>query len=705
MQVAYSALCGETFAYFFYPYKSYLALGQTLMSVSALPAIFERPYAQAPEGALRFFVALVDAIRPANAHDELVAAQAWSDLRVWLSAHVAQHPAHRASLRFHVQQLLRGTQHVTLHTDAGILPNSGFFTELWRRVSGRMLPQVPNAEHLKDCFATIFHRPDDHLWLSAGSLEDKLALWDILFGDGQGQLHEQEGRWLLHTHAQLIEAMQVLATRIGAMGLEPELTRVQPRIIEFESPFVHLTAEVLRFTEAWRQHHADPAAPAEDDRHIMVLIGQCYDIIARARRNASNEGTSLSLTYLLVRMAQCLKRLVQLADVLHAREIPADRLTRTSHWLRLIREVVEGENRRHSVREPFRRLTGLLALRVTEHAKTTGEHYITTGRADYFAMWRSAAGGGFIVGFMALIKLLLGKWVFAPLAYMMLYSLNYSLGFVLIHVLHFTLATKQPAMTAATIAESIDRSEGKTQDLHRLADLVVATIRSQLAAIVGNVAVALPVGVLIALAYQMLAGQPTVSLGKAQHMLHDLSPIASLALPHAALTGVLLFFAGLLSGFFDNKAAYDRIPERLAHLGWLRRLIGPQRADRFAAYIGRNLGSLVGNILLGIMLAGLAPLGEFLGLPLDVRHVTLSAANFAFALVALDFHVSWLVLFEALAGLALIGLINLSVSFALALWVALRARSADTHATRGLAGLLWQRLRNQPAQFFVPPRG
>jgi hypothetical protein len=65
-----------------------------------------------------------------------------------------------------------------------------------------------------------------------------------------------------------------------------------------------------------------------------------------------------------------------------------------------------------------------------------------------------------------------------------------------------------------------------------------------------------------------------------------LSPIASLAIPHAALTGVLLFLAGLLSGYFDNKAAYDRIPERIAHLGWLRRLIGPQRADRFAGTQG-----------------------------------------------------------------------------------------------------------------------
>ena len=356
------------------------------------------------------------------------------------------------------------------------------------------------------------------------------------------------------------------------------------------------------------------------------------------------------------------------------------------------------------MREPFSRLTGLLALRVTENARRTGEHYIAIDRTEHAQMWRSAAGGGFIVAFMALVKLLLGKFVFAPLVHVVMYSLNYSLGFVLIHVLHFTLATKQPAMTAATIAESIDKSEGKARDLHRLADLVVATLRSQFAAIVGNIVVTLPTAMVIALTYHWITGQPAMDLAKAQHTLHDLSPIASLAIPHAALTGVLLFLAGLLSGFFDNKAAYDRIPERIAHLGWLRRLIGPQRTDRLADYIGRNLGSLAGNFLLGIMLASLAPLGEFLGLPLDVRHVTLSSANFALALTSLDFHISLLTLAETLAGIALVGFTNLAVSFALALWVALKARGADITASQGLAALLLERLRTEPARFFVPPR-
>lgn len=653
---------------------------------------------------MQFFIALVDAIRPVNTQSTEAASSAFTTLRDIAEGNAT----HRATLRRQLEQLFCGTHQISLYTDAGILSNSGFFTTLWRRAMRRMLPEVPDAARLKDCFDCVFQHSDDHVWLAAGPLELKLALWDAIFSnaahDAQNESNtSSEGRRQLHTEMQLLEAIQVLAMRIGAMGLEPELTRVQPRIIEFESPFVHLGAEVMHFTEAWRARHADPAAEHEDELHMMVLFDQCSDVMVRARRTAASEGTSLSLTFLLVRMEQSLKRLVQLTGVLCARFQPEPRMAAVDRWMRLTHDLVRGENRRNSLREPFGRLTGLLALRVTEHARLTGEHYITTDRVEYAQMWRSAAGGGFIVAFMALIKILLAKLALAPLTYIVVHSLNYSLGFLLIHILNFTLATKQPAMTAATIAGSIDASAGKARDLHRLADLVVAMVRSQIAAIAGNVAIAIPTAVAIALAYHWTTGHHAVDLVKAQHMLHDLSPTASLAIPYAAMTGVLLFLAGLISGYFDNKSAYDHIPQRIAHLDWLRRLLGPQRTERFADYIGRNLGGLAGNVLLGIMLATLAPLGVMLGLPLEVRHVTLSSANFAFALAAQDFHIDVRTLFEALAGIALIGVTNLTVSFALALWVALKARDTDFAGSRGLVTLLLARMRTAPARFFVPP--
>jgi site-specific recombinase len=181
---------------------------------------------------------------------------------------------------------------------------------------------------------------------------------------------------------------------------------------------------VLHFTEAWRARHADPTAEHENELQMMVIFDQCRDVMVRARRTAANEGTSLSLTFLLVRMDQSLKRLVQLTGVLCARYQPDARMAAVDRWMRLTHDLVHGENRRNSLREPFGRLTALLALRMTEHARQTGEHYIATTRAECAEMWRSAAGGGFIVAFLALIKILLGKLVLAPLAYAFVHSLK-----------------------------------------------------------------------------------------------------------------------------------------------------------------------------------------------------------------------------------------------------------------------------------------
>ena len=41
--------------------------------------------------------------------------------------------------------------------------------------------------------------------------------------------------------------------------------------------------------------------------------------------------------------------------------------------------------------------------------------------------------------------------------------MNYALGFMLIHVLHFTVATKQPMMTAAALAATVQHQKAVKQ--------------------------------------------------------------------------------------------------------------------------------------------------------------------------------------------------------------------------------------------------
>jgi site-specific recombinase len=376
----------------------------------------------------------------------------------------------------------------------------------------------------------------------------------------------------------------------------------------------------------------------------------------------------------------------------------------TLRAVELFQALVEADNRKTSLAELFATNTDMLALQITQHAGRTGEHYIASSRGEWRAMAKSAMGAGVIVGFMALFKLLLAKLKFAPLIEAFAFSMNYSLGFMLVHMLHFTIATKQPAMTAASIAASVDRLGDKRGAHDGLVDLIEAVARTQFIAIIGNVALALPTALLIAVVGKYALGASWVSTEKAQHLLHDLDPIHSLAIPHAAIAGCCLFLAGLISGYYDNKAIYNRIPARLLQLAWPKRLFGVARWQRVCQYIENNLGALAGNFFFGIMLGSMGTLGYLLGLPLDIRHITFSSANLAYAAVALDFHLDWQTWLMSVLGIALIGLTNLAVSFGLALFVALRARGNRFAYNRALLGKLLHRFLSTPSRFFVAPK-
>jgi site-specific recombinase len=98
-----------------------------------------------------------------------------------------------------------------------------------------------------------------------------------------------------------------------------------------------------------------------------------------------------------------------------------------------------------------------------------------------------------------------------------------------------------------------------------------------------------------------------VNPAKARHLMHDSHPWHSLALLHAAIAGVWLFVSGLVSGYYDNKALYTRMGQRVQQLRWLRRLLGIERLARFGRYVEDNLGGLMGNFVFGILMGTTAP--------------------------------------------------------------------------------------------------
>ncbi|HYA65957.1 MAG TPA: site-specific recombinase [Burkholderiaceae bacterium] len=661
----------------------------------ALEVVLDR-FVHDVEDSVMLFRALVEELRPRDPTD----GKAASEHLALLTQLLSESEPRRRAVRKHLLELFANRQPLRLFTDAGILPASGFFSELLRRATQRFLPALLDPGQIADCLALVYYKRNDHLWLFEVSPVVRRRFWQTVYlaretdSDAHHRLEDA-----------MLEAMRVLAVRVAAMGTQPELQRVMPGLDRFESPFLALAAEVERFVDAIRapdRRSPDTASP-NDARQLMVFVEQCGEVLKRARGVSARQGTSLALTYLLVRASQCLRRLQMLARArtvhLHRDLEPA----LLEAWVEFLSEAVRGIVRRNSVREHFHELIGLLALRITDNASRTGEHYITTDRLQYARMWRSAAGAGLIIGAMALIKILLSPLPLAPLQQAFVISMNYSLGFVLVYVLHCTIATKQPAMTAATIAGSIGQAHGQLRHLSSVVDMIAQIFRSQLAAILGNVLVALPTAVALGLGLSWAVGEPFVAPPKAAQLLHDLDPVRSLAIPHAAIAGVYLFLSGLIAGYYDNAAAYRQISQRVAALPRLRQLIGAARTERLAGYVDRNLGGLMSNFFFGIFLGSTATLGGFIGLPLDIRHITFAAANLGYALVAFGFDVPAATVAWSVLGVVLVGFTNLTVSFSLALWVALRSRGVEFAHWRQLLAQLGQRFVTRPQEFLLPP--
>ncbi|WP_246880848.1 site-specific recombinase [Chromobacterium violaceum] len=634
--------------------------------------------------------ALIAALRPGDRQPHQ---QATVNLQA-LSFLLEHHPEFREALRQALCTLLAESRQIPLYTDAGILANDGFGTTLLHRLGERALPMPYNPDSLRDRFGLLFSDKQDYLWLEAVPDATWHALWRAMAW--QEAPRQDSAR---QTRLQLLESVQVLSARITAIGLEPELVRVCPEVERFASPFMHLSAEVQRYADGYRQALIDGVEPPEDEKQVLVLVEQCEAILGKVRKNAARYGISVNLTYHGLRLAQSIARLRALLELLSPEHDPAER----PQLFRLLVDFARAENRKYSLRDLFKSNTELLALQVTEHAGRHGEHYIAEDRREWSKMGKSAMGAGFIVGFMALIKLMLARGHLPLLWEGIAFGLNYAIGFIIVQILHYTIATKQPAMTAARLAAVLQAQYGRKQQLEELAELIVKVVRTQFVAIMGNVLLAIPTAALIALAWGALFGAPVVDAAKAHKLLHEIDPIHSLALPHAAIAGVFLFLSGLIAGYYDNKAIYRRIPERISGHRLLKRVLGENRAWRLGNYIEHNLGALAGNFYFGMFLGLTGTVGTILGLPLDIRHITFSSANLAFASVALDFQVPLSVVLLGCAGVALIGVVNLGVSFFLALWVALRSRKLSGSLLLPLIPMLAKRFLRRPLGFFLPP--
>ena len=597
--------------------------------------------------------------------------------------------------------LINRYRQVALYTDLGILSDAGFSSQFFYLVGQKFLPAVPDDRDLVGLFDELFATPKTRYWVKLIHERWWIELILVL------QVPTGKQALLDELQSNVLRAITILTARINGIGLNTDLLHAFPNSLDNQATFIELHHEVAVFVSHFQktmqpQDSQAMPLPAADSSQIFVLTEQAQNIVHHIRRRIHKTGITVRTTNMLVRLEQSLRRLELLVSLLST-----DNHTKKKTVVELINTLYEGSYNRTSFRYLFGINTALLSRRVTETASKVGEHYISTDKVGYRKMYKKAALGGLLIGMMATLKILGKTLPLAPFGVAFMNSMIYGLGFVAIHIIGGTVATKQPAMTAAAIASTISEVKGrKAYQFNKLAELVVDIMRTQFIAIMGNISIAMPMALLISSLWLYGFGHPLTSEATAEHLLHDLNPFTSLAIFHAAIAGVYLYISGLIAGYYDNLAVHNKIGERIRHQPTLKRLVTPISLLRFSEFVERNLGAIMSNFLFGVFLGSTATIGFIFGLPLDIRHIAFASANFIHGVFNVYANTGALpdigIIMAGLLGVIVIGMINLMVSFSLALMTALRARDVKVFEWRSLFNLVASHLVSQPSDFFIP---
>lgn len=637
---------------------------------------------------------LIDALRVRGDDEEAVNAKI-SELINTLK----EHPEYGAGLAVFILRLTDTYQRITLYADTGIISDDSFLPSINRLIGHRFLPLLPQEDSVVELAHYLFDGSTDEKWLSLIYPEHWDELVELI------KVDENNLELVASAKNSILNALVILSYRISGIGLHTEMVNTYPQILPYTAAFVAQNQETVLFVNQYRQAHnldamTDTMPEVDiDPAPLLVMLEQCSDIVSNIRKRVYKTGISIRMTNMLVRLEQSIHRMHILIELVSDKNKNRDKAI-----VELTQEVVRTAKTRYSLGHLIKNNTRLLSRKITENSGQVGEHYISTDKLGYKKMYKKAGIGGLFIAFMATLKILGSSLVLAPIGKAFINSMIYGLGFVSIHIAGGTVATKQPAMTAAAIASTISESGNKkNKQLTKLAELIVDILRTQFIAIIGNISIAMPMALVIAFCWVQFYGTPMIDTQKAGQLLHELDPLRSLSLPHAGIAGVFLFLSGLISGYYDNLSAYNKIGERIKRHRLLARLMPRAWQDKLAEFINANLGAIMGNFIFGCFLGSTATIGYMLGLPLDIRHIAFASANLVHGLYFLSpADLTWQLALYSFVGMLLIGMVNLIVSFSLSLMIALRSKEVHFSQWKDLSELIFKHFITRPKDFFIP---
>ncbi len=589
------------------------------------------------------------------------------------------------------EEFLSTVDATPLLADLGFATQGSLASELARRLRRRLLPVTPETTDLGELFGLMFPGEFDARWLRALDSRTLRRIRIVLFRAEEAAAPSRVPAYALRS---LMDALAYAVSQISAAGQSAEVRLRMSAEAKAGRPFLELPSVFESLRRAVQQDGRLSAPAQVAAAQLREQLDACRGAASSVYSHLEEHGISVNIEFQLRQLRQ---RILRVKALLLCLETDAPAQATAQLLSHLVRVRLDSA----SLRALWASSTEMLAAKVTERNAETGEHYITRNAGDYARMLGKAAGGGALLAGTTWVKLAIGAIGLSAFWGGWWAGINYALSFVVIMLMGWTVATKQPAMTAPAMAARLKTMHAPGA-VESFVDQVVYLLRSQFAAILGNVGVVMPGVFLLAMLLERLGGGDIVDSYHAQYMLaqhHLLGPTAL----YAAATGGLLFASSIIAGWVENWFVFNRLDSVLAHHPRMTRWLGQARAARWGAYWRDHISGWAANISLGLMLGLVPPVLGFFGIPFEVRHVTLVAGQVAAAVHELGARalqqpaLAW-----ALGGIAITGLRNLACSFTLAFRLALTAQNVPALDRRRLYAALARRALRQPLTFVLP---
>lgn len=625
-----------------------------------------------------------------------------------------RNPEWKARVALTLQSILRDMDSMALLCDSGMPTHSGFTGALLERLQESLIPPAPNSRDLSALFSLIFPSAEDAQWVDAlpRELLEKLSGLFTYREPAQGEAAAAEAspsRPYERLSLELLGALHNLIGQIGSTGLSKAIrTRLSEQRFDalpfYKLPRAMLAVEMAaeRDAEVETQSHSHHISQTllQEVNYLRALLDECLRSLRDVHAHLDENGVSIDIVFQLERMRARIVRTERLLEAWLAIRPHGDSAQPIAS---LFADLIAANHASHSVGGLMRSNFSLLARKVVDRSAEDGEHYVAYDRKNYLHMLWAAFGGGLVMVAAVYIKFFIFSLHMHPMVEGFFAGINYAMAFLLMHFMHFTLATKQPAMTAPMLAHKLD-GIGTPQGMDEFVQAVVALIRTQAAAIFGNLVAVFPLCLVAQWVAHYLLGINLINPDKAHATIHSFSLFGATPL-WAAMTGVLLWASSLLAGWADNWFVLHRLRDVFSYNRRLRFVLGERGAVRFANFSRHNVAGVVANFSLGMMLGLVPVILTAFALPYEVRHVTVAAGSIGTSIGVLGRaafatpEIWW-----SLAGTTVMAMLNVAVSFTLAFQMALRARPMQQRARREINHALWRYILTNPLQLVFPVR-